>query len=231
MKLMLQRDCAQLSPQWWSVKRGRPSSSSFDRIITPAKGDYSSQAEDYQAELIGDIVCQNPEYFTQQGRPINNYAIQNGIDTEPLARRWLAHEAELDVVEVGCCFTDDLSFCCSPDGVVGLQPAPEPDGEIEGVPYYSATTTATVELKCPLPKTQASYLLKGRLPPEYKPQVHGHLVVTGAQYVEFVSYSPTLAPLRIRVEADEYTDKLRKALERFQEEYAAARKLLIGGQS
>ena len=84
-----------------------------------------------------------------------------------------------------------------------------------------------LELKCPQLKTQAGYVLAGEeLPSEYRPQVHGHLIVTGRPFVDFLSYSPPLPPLLIRVERSEYTDKLAAELERFHEKYEAARKKL-----
>lgn len=213
----------QLSPEWWAVRRGVPTSSEFNRIITPAKGELSAQASDYIAELIADRACQSPNYFTEKGRPVNSYAIQNGIDLEPEARRWLSFDANLDVTEVGFIMSDDLRFGCSPDGMIGLQMAAQPSGEWNGQPFYDATADATLELKCPLPKTQTAYLLTGALPVEYRPQCHGHLFVADAVTAcEFVSYSNVLPPLRARVERDEYTAKLTKALNAFWDQYQLA---------
>ncbi len=212
----------QLSPEWWEVRRGVPTASAFDRIITPAKGELSKSASGYIAELCGDVLCQTPNYFTQQGRPINSFAIQNGIDTEPEARRWLSMNARLDVAEVGFCYNADLGIGCSPDGLIGHEFNPESGGDFNGHPWFEAKCQGVVELKCPLLATQVEYILAGTLPTDYKPQCHGHLIVTGAAYCEFVSYARGAAPLRVRVERDGYTDKVEAAVKTFVEQYRAA---------
>ena len=212
----------QVSDRWWTVHRGIPSASNFDKIITPAKGDLSKQAEDYIDELISDVMCQTPNYFTERGHPINSYAIQRGVDLEPEARRWLAYDAGLDVTEVGFCVNEDFTLGCSPDGVIGLKFVEASTGDWCGESYFDATAEGVAELKVPLLKTHAGYLRRGILPVDYKPQAHGHLVVTGANFVEFVSYAREMPPLRIRVERDEYTDKVSKATKDFVGMYKAA---------
>lgn len=196
---------------WWAVKRGIPSSSDFDKIITPVKGDLSKSADAYLDQLIADVMCQTPNYFTERGVPVNTYAVQQGQNLEPEARKWLAFDANLDVTEVSFCLNDEGTLGCSPDGVLGLEWAPDAGGEHGGQPWYAATLQGTVELKVPLRHTHVGYLRKGKLPDDYKPQVHGHLVITGAAYCEFVSYARDLPPLRVRVERDEYTDKVEAA--------------------
>jgi hypothetical protein len=213
----------QATPEWWGLKRGIPSSSDFDRIITPAKGELSKSAKGYMAQLIADVFWPTANYFTEQGRPINTYAMQNGTDTEPEARKWLSFDAGLDVQEVGFVINDDFTCGCSPDGMLGFDmPKGEAAGEWRDHPYFQATCAATVELKCPLLATQAEYLLDGELPMQYKPQVHGHMVVTGATKVEFVSYARGLPPLRLTVERDGYTDKVEAAVKQFVADYQAA---------
>jgi len=217
---------AQATDHWWEVRRGIPTSSSFDKIITAAKGDLSAQADDLIAELIGDIVMQTPNYFSSRGL-VNTYAMQQGVETEPEARRWYALEANTDVAEVGFVMDDDFRFGCSPDGLIGFKVADQPGGQFNGHEWYEATADAALELKCPLLKTQARYLMDGGLPKDYRPQVHGHLIVCGTAYGEFVSYAHGLTPLRIRVEADDYTAKVRKALDGFWEKFQTAKKKLL----
>lgn len=192
---MQRYDFDQYSMQWWSVRRGVPTSSCFDRIVTPAKGELSKQADGYIHQLIADQY--DPEYGV-----VDDYvtaAMRNGTIMEPEARNYYAFERGMDVEQVGFCMDDDGRFGCSPDGMVG------DDG--------------LLELKCPQPHTQVAYLLANQLPQAYKPQVHGQLVVTGRKWVDFMSYSPGFPILLIRVEPDEYTDKLRVALDEFWQKY------------
>jgi hypothetical protein len=194
----------QYSPEWWEIRRGVPTASQFDKILTPT-GKLSSQATAYIDELIADRFVLNPNFMTE--RPMTR-AMANGTDMEPEARRWYAMEhPERRVVQVGFCVTDDGRFGCSPDALVG------DDG--------------VLELKCPLGKTHVGYLREGLLPADYRPQCHGHLIVTGRPWVDFVSYAPGLPPFSIRVTADSYTEKLRSALDVFWEQYQATLTALL----
>lgn len=193
-------ECDQATPEWWAAKRGIPSASNFDRIITPVKGELSKGADDYIAELIADrhiITPVNVESYTSR-------SMAAGIVVEPEARKWYELETGKDIKRVGVCITDDDRFCASPDGLIG------DDG--------------CLELKCPDLKTQVKYLLEGGLPATYRPQVHGQLIVTGRAFVDFVSYAPGLPKVLVKVTADEYTDALRQALEIFYARYQEALK-------
>lgn len=198
--------CEQYSPEWWEARRGIPTASAFDRIITPT-GKLSAQADDYINELIGERVCLTPNFFADN--PMSA-AMANGRDCEPQARSWYELE-HAEVERVGFIMTDDERFGCSPDGLVGS------DG--------------CLELKCPKLKTQVKYLLAGGLPPEYKPQVHGQLIVTGRSWVDFVSYAPGLDKLLVRVTPDAYTKEVKVALEVFYEKYRAAWERIRGKES
>ena len=186
-------DFEQCSSEWWAIHRGLPTASSFDRIITPVKGEASAGQVKYMDELIADMIChkwsQEPEY--------TSIAMQNGIACEPSARAWYAFENDVEVREVGFCLSDCGRYGCSPDGLVG---------EVGGI-----------EIKCPDLKTHIGYLREGRLPNEYKCQVHGSLAVTGYAWWDFISYSPAveIPHLVIRVVPDDFTVKLRSEVEAF----------------
>lgn len=200
----------QLSPEWWAARAGKPSSSNFDRIMTPKKRKASGSQEKYIAELIAERVCQRPNYFTTKGRPVSQ-AMQNGIDREPEARQWYEYHTGLTATRVGGCESDCGRFWASTDGLVGE----------EGV----------LELKVPELETHVAYAMKGILPVEYMCQVHGELIVTGRQWVDFVSYPVVpsdVPPLVIRVYPDDFTLALADALESFWERYQRAWEKLTG---
>jgi len=192
-------DCLQYSTEWWEARRGVPTSSQFSRIITPKTSKPSASAEGYIHELIADRLRFDPPVMTD--RPMNA-AMRHGVECEPDARNWYAFEGNRDVRLVGLCLTDDGRFGASPDGMVG------DDG--------------LLEIKCPQPSTHVGYLLGGTLPDEYRCQVHGQLIITGRSWVDFLSYCPGFDPFLIRVTPDEFTDKLRDALESFWDRYNAA---------
>lgn len=189
----------QYSPEWWNARRGLPTSSQFSRICTPSKGEYIAQASGYMHELIASLY--DPSYGE-----VDDYksaAMKNGTIMEPEARRFYEFERDAKVDDVGLCCTDDSKLGASPDGLVG------DDG--------------CLEIKSPLHKTQVAYLLDGDLPREYRCQVHGHLIVTGRDWCDFISYARGLPHLLVRVTPGSFTDSLRECLDQFCDEYAKAR--------
>ncbi len=190
--------CIQGSDEWWEYHRGRPTASSFDRIITPKKGDLSSQSEDYIAELVAQRLLPGlkvaPENYISR-------AMLDGIQLEPEARNWYQLERDIHVEQVGICLTDCGRFGASPDALIP---------KIGGGGHEGG-----LELKCPTPKVHVGYLVKGILPDEYRCQVHGELWVTGLPWFDFVSYCPGLPPFIVRVTPDAFTAKMGLVLEQF----------------
>jgi exodeoxyribonuclease (lambda-induced) len=97
-----------------------------------------------------------------------------------------------------CGFVDSgIGIGCSPDGI---------DMENE----------TGLEIKCPLPHTHLSYLISGKVPLKYIPQIQGSMMVTGFKQWVFCSYHPDMTPLILIEKRDDvYIDKLQKILEKF----------------
>lgn len=206
---MIEVACAQGSDEWWEARRGLPTASDFGKIMTPAKRKASASQEPYIAQLIQDVKCLSPKYFTGQGGPVNA-ATEYGRATEAKARRYFEMTMsektgrEYTVRQVGFCKTDDGRFGCSPDGLI------DPE---EGL-----------ELKCPLRKTHLVYLMEGGLPLEYQCQVHGCLIVTGRKRWHFMSYCEGEEPLMLTVEPDDFTMALRTHMVMFDDKFQAAKR-------
>lgn len=196
---MIVQHMPQGSEEWFEARRGRPTASNFDRIVTSVKGDLSKSCRDYIAELIGEIGTPDrslvPEKYISP-------AMVAGIQMEPEARKWYCFHRDIEVQQVGLIITEDGRFGASPDALVGE------DG--------------LLELKCPQPKAHVNYLLDGKLPDNYRQQVHGQLWVSGRKWVDFCSYCHGFDPLLVRVEPDAYTEKLGAALNEFWNLYAEA---------
>lgn len=205
-------DVEQPSPEWFKLRNGVPTCSRFDMILTPAKGEPSKQHDTLINELIGERMSIIPpeglESFT-------NRAMRWGQQCEAEARRYYSLKVDADVFNGGFCLTDDDRFGGSPDGIVGESETV--DGEIR-----LAKMLGGLELKCPQPATQVEYLRAGTLPVAYRWQVHGHLFVTGNEWWDFLSYSPGLPPLLIRVERSPDTIRLAEELERFYKKFMDA---------
>ncbi len=184
-------DVEQSSSEWFELRRGVATASRFSKIITPG-GKPSGQRKKLICEIISEQMSMIPP---ERVETFSNRAMQWGQAAEAEARRYFEMTREVTVTNGGFCLSHCGRFGSSPDGLIG------DDG--------------VLELKAPMGNTQAEYLIDGGLPDEYKPQCHGHLVVTGRDYCDFLSYSVGLPPLLVRVVPNEYTKELRIALEIF----------------
>lgn len=227
-------DFPQYSDEWWATRRGVPTASEFGSIICPQEvyecryGDEVlsthrlrsaavKAAEKADKKIRGHTVvksipaseasfgyiCQliadkyDPEYGLSEDYV--SEAMRAGTLMEPTARDWYQFERKVEVQQVGFCLTDDGRFGSSPDSLVGEE--------------------GTLELKCPKASTHVEWLINGGLPPKHRPQCHGHMIVTGRDWCDFMSYSPGLPSLLVRVERDDYTDRLYDLLDSFWIEY------------
>jgi hypothetical protein len=214
-------DVEQASPEWFKLRLGVPTASEFSNILTPTQGKLSKSADRYISQLIGEQLSLIPP------EGIENYtskAMRWGQQAEQEARAYYRMENNCETLNGGFCMDDTGRFGCSPDFLVG--PVSDErlacyaiDRDARGNVYGDAEVDAAGELKCPQPQTQVDYLLANTLPDDYRWQVHGHLVVTGAPYCDFMSYSPGLPPLIVRVEPSADTELLRAALDQFWDRY------------
>ncbi len=182
------KDILQLSPEWFALKAGVPSSSDFNKIIT-TKGDRSDSRKNYLYQLAGEKIIghRNESYVS--------YAMKRGIVLEPEARALYSFIKEVDVETVTIVFNESRNQACSPDGLMHKK---------------------GLEIKCPELHTHVKYLLSGKLPTTYFQQVQGSMYITGFDSWDFMSYYPGIDPLIIEVERDDkFIDKLTEEMESF----------------
>jgi hypothetical protein len=131
-----------------------------------------------------------------------NHHMERGKVMEVEARTLYLFRTGTDLRLAGFFVNDEIGAGASPDSVIGE------DG--------------LVEIKTKLPALQLELLISGGLPAEHKAQVQGQLLVTGRQWVDFVSYWPKLPAHIVRVERDEpYIATLKQALADFNGELQA----------
>ena len=110
-------------------------------------------------------------------------AMQRGNDLEPEARLLSAFELGVDIQEVGLATNDRFP---------GL--GASLDGLIDSVGW---------ECKCPLQSTHDIYLWEQRLPPRYKWQVYGQMLICELEAMWFTSYYPGDETMHVKIERDE----------------------------
>jgi putative phage-type endonuclease len=194
----------QQSEEWFRIRKGRITASNADRILTPTGKD-SSQWDSYAIELIAE--CIRPDELPAF---IGNLHTDRGNELEPEARALFSEMMGWEVREVGFVTREDGVVGCSPDGLI----------------YMGDTPIAGVEIKCPMAKKHVGYIVEGGVPAEYRPQVHFSMAVTGLPW-HFMSYCPGILPHVVFVQPDEYTAKMRNAIDRFLIYYAERRKQLM----
>lgn len=192
-------DVKQGSEAWFAARRGIPTASRFDQIITPAKGLPSSS----QGKLIDELLAEallpasnEPQRMTEDMR--------SGMVLEAEARcaYELGHTLQ-PVKEVGFVLHESGLFGGSPDALVG--------------------DAGGVEIKCPNGTTHIGYVRAGVLPADYRCQVHGYMAVTGRPWWDFFSYHRGLEPFFLRVGRDEFTERLAAEVLAFCGRYNEAR--------
>lgn len=191
-------ECEQGTPSWFVARMGIVTASQVDALVTPKwalrKGD---GVDSYLYKKLAEkLLNWSPEMLAA-------FAVDQGKILETIAIPWFEFTHSRKVRRVGFVTTDDGRAGCSPDGLLD-------DG-------------TGIEIKCPQAPNQIRYLLEGRVPEDYLPQVHFSMLVTGAPAWTFCAYSNQLPALVIRVERDEAIQaKLREALASFNSRFDSA---------
>jgi putative phage-type endonuclease len=190
---------------WLQIRKGRATASQADLILTPT-GKPSVSRIKYMRKLARECACDDPlEWF-------GNKYTDWGHNHEDEARELFEDTTGLMVQTVG--------FCTRPDGIIGFSP----DGLIMD---SDGKWNQGLEIKCPSPDKHVEYLMEGKMPDEYKIQVHWSLAASGLSAWWFMSYFPGLNPFIIKVEADEFTEKVKEAQDQFLIEYAVEREKVL----
>jgi hypothetical protein len=195
-------DCVQGTKEWREIRRGVPSATGADKILTAGgkepyskdgKPAYKASASQgpYLVELLAEFFLGLPPEEPKTLPMLRG----NVLEAEAVA--WYEFNREIEVQRVGFCFEDGERYGCSPDALIGE----------DGIG----------EFKCPTWPIHVKYMLGIDSPAiEYRPQLQFQLLVTGRQWVDIVSYHPEAPKLVIRVERDEkYIAELSKQMDQF----------------
>lgn len=178
------------SGEWLQARLGIPTSSCFEKIVTPT-GKLSTQSRKYCYYLVTEMLLQ------RQLDSIDQLEwVARGKEMEPQAVKMYEFQQECETQEVGFITTDDGMIGCSPDRLI-------------------VGRNAGLEVKSPSPAIHVGYMVDGR-GKEYTPQVQGQLYVAEFEYVDFWAFHPELPPVLERTYRDEsYIRTLAQALDQF----------------
>lgn len=201
MRVYRHDEIEQGSAQWFEVRKGIPTASSFYKVMAKAgpRGGTSHkeyvQRAQYMRILAGEIITGEPAEPEWHG----NQHTERGKEREDEARAKYAFLHDVDPVRVG--FVRNGNCGCSPDSFVG---------------------TGGLEIKDALPHRQIERLQDGTLPSEHRWQVIGSLLVCeDREYWDFVSHCRGLPLFEVRVYRDKVATELkelREGIDRFVEE-------------
>ena len=179
MTIIYHHEVIQYTPEWDALKCGVLSASKICEILTPTKLEIADNKT--SKELINTIACQR---ILKTIEPtFQSYDMLRGLREEVLARKVYA-DNYAPVKECGFVTNDKWGFKlgCSPDGLVN------DDG--------------LLEIKSRLNKLQFGVIRAGKMPDEYRLQVHAQLMITGRPWCDFISYSGGMNMITLRVEPD-----------------------------
>lgn len=154
-------ECEQNSPEWLAARAGVVTASEFSSVLMKGRGGAPSETRrKLMAVKAAEILTGAPVQVWQ-----GNAHTERGHALEDEIRNLYASTQESDVTQIG--FMKRGRIGCSPDAAVG------DDGLFEA--------------KSCLPHIQIDRLLAGTLPPEHAAQVNGQLLVSGRQWVDYIS--------------------------------------------
>ena len=155
------------SEEWLQARCGIITASRIADIIAKTKMGESTSRANYRAQLVAErMTGKVQESFC-------NTAMQWGNEQEPYAR--IAYEIDKRVMvdEAGLVMHQIIERTgASPDGLIG--------------------DNGLVEIKCPNTATHIGYLLEGKPPAKYLPQMAWQLTCTRRIWVDFVSFDPRM---------------------------------------
>ena len=183
------------SEEWFECRRGIPTSSCFDKIITPT-GKFSAQSEGYAHLLLAEIIMgESLDKFPP------SYWMERGAIMEHEAAKLYEFETGYTLDRGGFITDDSGRWGCSPD---------------RRMLDKSGNVIGALEIKCPAPWTHVENLLKKKIDSKYIPQVQGQAFVGEYQFVDWFSYHPDMPPSLITTNRDEeYIAVMESGLKQF----------------
>jgi predicted phage-related endonuclease len=158
----------QRSDEWYEARLGRATASRFKDILTTLKsGGESAGRRNYRAQLVVERIT------GQQAERFKTSAMDWGTETEDLAITSYMLQTGNVVEKAGFFKHSFLEAGASPDGLV-------------------AGTKGGIEVKCYNTANHIQALRDNQMPKEHMAQVQGQMWIIDLDWVDFISFEPTL---------------------------------------
>lgn len=164
MSLHILNELIQGSDEWHDQRRGIVTASVVGKLITPT---LKVADNDVSRGVTATLVAERITGWTEE--TAMNSDMWRGVESEPFARTaYSEHYAEATEIGFMLREEDGWRLGYSPDGLVG------DDG--------------LIEIKAPRAKTHLKTILADVVPAHYFAQCQSGLLVSGRQWIDFVSY-------------------------------------------
>ena len=190
-------DVLQNTDEWHELRRGVVTASNFPKIMANYGKAFGNPAKEYaQKKALERVTGEIDDSSSYRNSHMNR-----GNELEPIARM-LYEEQTFNFVSNGG-FYKDGNLGDSPDGLIGSK--------------------GVIEIKSVIANTQWKRLKSNKYDTSYQAQIQGHLLLSGREWCDFVSYCPEMNEKNrlfiYRVYPDkEYFEMLSKRLLEFEKE-------------
>lgn len=165
--------CPQRSPEWFAARAGRVTGSQAAAVTSKGRGKAPSRA---RQELIEKLAVERMLVDPVETELLSKH-VARGKELEPHAIRTYAARYGLTVESTGFLRCTEIMAGCSLDGAVR-----DPDSSSR------RTFVGIQEVKCPGPMNHARWSRDGGVPKEHLPQVMHNLLISEADWADFISY-------------------------------------------
>lgn len=194
MSLKVYENLEQRSDEWYEARRGIVTASTVGQLITPSTLKPASNPA--SRALVQTLVAERVSGWVEPS--FTTADMWRGIESEPIARDLYA-EKYAPVTEVGFMVRteNDWQLGFSPDGLVG--------------------DVGLIEIKAPRPKSHVATILSGEVPVYHMAQLQAGLLVSGRQWIDYISFHGGLPMWTKRVHPDKrWQDAIVQAVRDFE---------------
>ena len=185
------------SDEWFAMRLGKITASKISDVIAKGRSGEAVSRADYKLDLALE------RHSGIKTESVSTFHMQRGTELEPQAR--IEYELKTST------FVDQLDF------------VPHPTIEMAGASPDGLVGNGLIEIKCPMRKNHVRYLLSGKPPAVYIPQMAWQLACTGREWVDFVSYHPHMPDntklfISRYYRDEEYIAEIEEAVRKFDED-------------